>query len=163
MPAGYWYVVFGLVSFACMGIVHKMGDRWSASPLHISIIAMITASGLSFVVALGSAGHAATHIPLRIPLIALPFGACAGAGLWSFQSGLRYGRIATSWLLINLSAAVPTVLSICIYHETLSRRKVAILALIVTSLFLLWWDRKQDRARSTAAAAVLVEPAESRD
>ena len=64
--------------------------------------------------------------------------------LWLFQRGLRYGRIATSWLLINLSAGVPTVLSVVVYHESLSLRKTLVLLLIVLSLALLWWDRKQD-------------------
>ena len=94
--------------------------------------------------------HRARHyIPWKIavPLIALPFGACAAAALWLFQRGLRYGRIATSWLLINLSAAIPTVLSVVVYHEPMSSRKMSILLLVVISLVLLWWDRKQDRAK----------------
>ena len=41
----------------------------------------------------------------------------AAIALWLFQRGLRYGRIATSWLLINLSSAVPTALSVIVYHE----------------------------------------------
>ena len=79
-----------------------------------------------------------------MPLIAIPFGAGAALALWLFQRGLRYGRIATSWLLINLSAGVPTVLSVVIYHEPLSTRRISVLLLIVVSLALLWWDRKQD-------------------
>jgi EamA domain-containing membrane protein RarD len=82
-----------------------------------------------------------------VPLIALPFGGCAAAALWLFQRGLRYGRIATSWLLINLSAAIPTFLSVVVYREPLSLRKVSVLLLIMASLVLLWWDRKQDRAK----------------
>ena len=26
MPAGYWFMLFGLLSFAAMGIIHKLGD-----------------------------------------------------------------------------------------------------------------------------------------
>jgi drug/metabolite transporter (DMT)-like permease len=85
-------------------------------------------------------------------LIALPFGASAAAALWLFQRGLRYGRIATSWLLINLSAAIPTALSVVVYHEPLNLRKAGVLLLIVVSLLLLWWDRKQDLGKGEAAA-----------
>jgi EamA domain-containing membrane protein RarD len=92
----------------------------------------------------------------RVVLIALPFGASAAIALWLFQRGLRYGRIATSWLLINLSSAVPTALSVIIYHEPLTLKKASVLVLIVVSLLLLWWDRKQDREKEQRAGAPAV-------
>ncbi len=36
------------------------------------------------------------------------------------------------------------MLSVVIYHEPLSTRRISVLLLIVLSLALLWWDRKQD-------------------
>lgn len=147
MPVGYWLMIVALLSFAAMGIVHKIGDRYACNPLHIALFTMATSCVLSTVYVVVAQRATLSSWRTAVPLIALPFGACAAAALWLFQRGLRYGRIATSWLLINLSSAIPTVLSVIIYREPLSLRKVSVLVLIVASLLLLWWDRKQDRAK----------------
>ncbi len=151
MPDGYWFMLVGLVSFAAMGVIHKVGDRYTCSALNISLFTMATSCALSFIYAAISQPASLSSWNPRVPLIAVPFGACAAAALWLFQRGLRYGRIATSWLLINLSAAIPTVLSVVVYHEPLNLRKVCVMLLIVFSLLLLWWDRKQDRGKGQTA------------
>jgi drug/metabolite transporter (DMT)-like permease len=152
MPVGYWYMVMALFSFAAMGIIHKVGDRYSCNPLHIALFTMGTACVLSTTYVLVAHRESLSSWRTEVPLIALPFGACAAAALWLFQRGLRYGRIATSWLLINLSSAIATVLSVIVYREPMTLRKVSVLALIVASLVLLWWDRKQDRAKGQRPA-----------
>lgn len=152
MPVGYGFMLVALLSFAAMGIVHKIGDRYACNPLHIALFTMASACFLSIIYAVVAHQASLDSWKAAVPLIALPFGACAAAALWLFQRGLRYGRIATSWLLINLSAAIPTVLSVVVYHEPLNLRKVSVLLLIMTSLVLLWWDRKHDRAKSKQTA-----------
>ena len=132
----------GLLSFASMGILHKLGDRCKAQPLSIALLAMFTAFVGSFAYAALSPPHSLVTIPVRAVLLALPFGACTAMGLWLFQKGLRFGHIATSWLLINLSSAIPTGLSVIVYREALSPRKILVLCLVVVSLVLLWWDRR---------------------
>jgi EamA domain-containing membrane protein RarD len=134
----------GLVSFAAMGVIHKLGDRLKCNALNIALFTMATSCVFSLIFAAISQRASLSSWNLSVPLIAVPFGAAAAVALWLFQRGLRYGRIATSWLLINLSAGVPTVLSVVVYHEPLSPRKILVLLLIVLSLALLWWDRKQD-------------------
>jgi drug/metabolite transporter (DMT)-like permease len=134
-----------LFSFGAMGIIHKIGDRRSCNPLHIALFTMATACVLSVIYVAVLQRESLNSWKIAIPLIALPFGACAAAALWLFQRGLRYGRIATSWLLINLSAAIPTVLSVVVYREPMKPRKVAVLLLVAASMVLLWWDRRQDR------------------
>jgi drug/metabolite transporter (DMT)-like permease len=151
------YIVLGVVSFAGMGIVHKLGDRYSAKPLHIAFITMGTSCLLSFVLSFVAHSHPMQHLPAKVVVMAIPFGTAAAAALWFFQSGLRYGHIATSWLVINLSSAIPTVLSVCIYHESLSRRKLIVLVLIATSLILLWWDRRHGES---TAMSVVPDPVE---
>lgn len=144
MPAGYWFMIVGLFSFAAMGIIHKLGDRHACNALNIALFTMATSCVLSLIYTAVSQRASLSSWTFAVPLVALPFGASAAAALWLFQRGLRYGRIATSWLLINLSSGIPTILSVVIYREPLSLRKAAVLLLIVTSLVLLWWDRKQD-------------------
>lgn len=138
----YALMAAGLVCFAAMGIIHKLGDRFRAQPLGIAFIAMATATLVSLAASLLLQGDALRTIPLRAVLLALPFGASAAFALWLFQRGLRHGHIATSWLLINLSAGLPTLLSIVVYREALTLRKLLVLLLVIMSLLLLWWDRR---------------------
>jgi len=152
MATAYIFLLLGLLSFAAMGIIHKIGDRRHAQPLPIALYALVAAGVLSSVRVVGthalssgslSSGSLSSAFALPpILLIALPFGAAAGLSLWFFQRGLRYGSIATSWLLINLSAGLPAVLSVLVYREALGWKKVLVLGLIVLALLLLWWDRR---------------------
>jgi drug/metabolite transporter (DMT)-like permease len=70
---------------------------------------------------------------------------------------LRHGSIATSWLLINLSAGVPTVLSIVFYREAVGWKKALVLVLVVVSLLLLWWDRRVRDEQPDTATAITTE------
>jgi hypothetical protein len=74
-------------------------------------------------------------------------GSLALCALWSFQEGIKHGKIATSWLIINLSSAIPTVLSIVIYDEPINLKKVGILGMIVAAIVLVWLDRVEDLRR----------------
>jgi drug/metabolite transporter (DMT)-like permease len=142
MTTSYLFMAIGLLSFAAMGIVHKIGDRFDARPLPIALYALISAGLLSALRVLWTHAVSTTTLPPAILLIAIPFGSSAGLALWFFQRGLRDGSIATSWLLINLSAGVPTVLSVVFYREAVGWKKIMVLLLIVISLLLLWWDRR---------------------
>ena len=158
MTSPYLFVLIGLFSFAAMGVIHKLGDRLGGRPLPIAIYAVLAAGLISGVRAVATHSVAVHPLPPPILLIAIPFGIATGLSLWLFQEGLRYGRIATSWLLINLSAGVPTVLSIIFYHEALGAKKVAVLLLIVISLLLLWWDRRSaSEAEQAAETSVTTE------
>ena len=143
IPVAYLFMAGGLFSFAAMGVIHKLGDRNGAHPLGMTVVAMATAASASFLYALLFQMRAIQSMPPVAILIAIPFGASAAMGLWFFQQGLRHGRIATSWLLINLSAGIPTVLSLFFYHEALTRKKLGVFVLVIASLFLLWWDRRE--------------------
>jgi drug/metabolite transporter (DMT)-like permease len=83
----------------------------------------------------------------RALYLALTCGVIALCGIWAFQEGLKKGKIATSWLVINLSSAIPTVGSIVIYHEPVNLKKIAIVALIFVSIVLVWKDGLEDLRR----------------
>lgn len=151
MDNPYLYMLLGLASFAAMGIIHKLGDRFLCDSLLIAAVAMSVASLVSALNVIVLEKKSLAGVPPNVILIAVPFGISAALGLWLFQRGLRYGRISTSWLLINLSAAIPTVLSIIVYKEPLSLRRTLVLLMIVGSLLLLWWDRQKDRMKEAQA------------
>lgn len=141
MSSGYFFMLMGLLSFAMLGIFHKLADKFDADALNITLFAMGSAALITTFNVFFLAQAPSTRIPTAVFLIAVPFGIFASSGFWFFQRGLRFGNIATSWLLINLSSAVPTVLSTIIYQEPVSWRKVGALILVICSLLLLWWDR----------------------
>jgi drug/metabolite transporter (DMT)-like permease len=145
MNSGYLFMLLGLLSFATMGIFHKLADRYHADALRVTLFTMGFAALFATLSALwGTSGHL-LNVQSRVALLAIPFGVCASAGFWFFQRGLRFGKISTSWLVINLSSATPTLLSILIYREPVSPRKGLALAFVTLSLILLWWDRRQEQ------------------
>jgi len=87
---------------------------------------------------------------LDIPSIAWVTAAVCGflasLAILSFQHGVRYGKISTSWLVINLSMALPTVLSIMVYHEVITVRRAIGLLLAVATLIILWRERVREEA-----------------
>lgn len=83
--------------------------------------------------------------------MAVVFGVSSAIAILAFQEGIKYGPIATSWLIINLSSGVPTLGSIFIYHEEVNFRKAAALILVTVSMFLLWKDKKAAEAESQLA------------
>lgn len=147
MNPAYWLLLGSLLSFAAMGVVHKLGDNYKCNAMAVAVTTMGVAFLLSLLRATLAAPDWWQKLPLEAPLLAVPFGTCAALALWLFQKGLRHGKIVTSWLLINLSTAIPTVLSILVYREQLSLKKGFTLILIVASLVLLWWDRKSAEAK----------------
>ena len=97
---------------------------------------------------MGRVGPAAAVLPLPALLVAALCGTCATLAILNFQHAVRYGKISTSWLLINLSTAVPTVLSIVVYREHVSVKRAFGLGLATIALFLLWYERRQEERAS---------------
>jgi drug/metabolite transporter (DMT)-like permease len=85
--------------------------------------------------------------PAGVYGIAVLFGVSAVIGALALQNGIRYGKISTSWLIINLSAALPAAGSVLVYHEQVSPRKALALVLVAISVFLLWLDKNRDQAK----------------
>src|SRR5262249_14232710 len=138
---GYFLVFWSLFSYGVLGICHKLAERKHCRPQPLAAMLMLGGFlGMNLFVLLGN-GYA---IPARALYTALICGAIALCALWAFQEGIKHGKIATSWLIINLSAAIPTVASIVIYREPVSARKLGILSLIVVAIVLVWLDRLED-------------------
>ena len=87
------------------------------------------------------------HVPPALYAVAVPFGIMNGIGGIVFMAGVRFGKISTSWLIINLSAAIPAVGSIVLYHEPVSAKKLAVLGLAAIAVLLLWKDKQEDEKR----------------
>lgn len=141
---GYLLVFWSLFSYGALGICHKLAERSHCRPKVLAGMVFLSAFlGMNAFVLRGS-GYAIPRIPFYVAALC---GALALCALWTFQAGLRHGKIATSWLIVNLSSVIPTIGSILIYHEGVNLRKIGIVALIFVAIVLVWKDGLEDMRR----------------
>ena len=142
---GFLYIILSVAGFSLIAIAAKIADinRCRVMPLCALMYAWALLAASLFALHTGH-GLQAPGIVYRI---AVPFGVSSVIGLLAFQTGIRFGKVSTSWLVINLSAIIPTVGSIVIYREPVSARKVAVLVLVLASMLLLWKDKRVEDAR----------------
>jgi len=150
MGIGYLFMFGGLLAFSMMGVLHKLAEVWDCRPRMINVL--LFAWSTAFIcgyVALSPGVD--SHIPLNVATIATPSGLGAAIAILSFQSGIQYGKIATSWLIINLSTGLPTAASILLYGEKVDARKSIALVCMLGSMLLLWKDKKDQEEQARAA------------
>lgn len=143
MNLGYLYMVLSLTSFGLIGIFAKFADTRDCRPSAVYTLAYgwsMLFSALFVILFRGGS----FHVPGIVYVIALPFGVASAIGGIVFMAGIRYGKISTSWLIINLSAAIPAIGSILFYREPVNPRKIAVLLLAIVSMLLLWKDKQED-------------------
>ncbi len=144
---GFLYIVLSVAGFSLIAVGAKFADAGRCRPVPLCALmyawAML-AAGL-FALRAGQAFAA----PAAIYWIALPFGLSSVIGILALQTGIRYGNISTSWLIINLSAALPAAGSLILYHEPVSPRKLLVLLLVLVSVILLWLDKNREQAKET--------------
>lgn len=146
MSSGYIYLAAGLLSFSLLGIFAKIADLKRCRPAALYLIMCLSASLIAAVSAFAASSQAGRPPGIVIE-VALPFGALAALAGVALQAGIRYGKLATSWLIINLSAAVPTIGSVVLYHENISARRLIALMLMAVSVVLLWKDKQEDERK----------------
>lgn len=140
---GYFYMFLSLTSLGLIGIIAKFSDSRGCKPTAVFTLAYAWSLlfGILFVVFYLGADF---HVPKTVYAIALPFGVASVIGGIAFMAGIRYGKLSTSWLIINLSAALPAIGSIALYHEHVTVRKISVIALAIVSVFLLWKDKQSE-------------------
>lgn len=143
---GYLYMIMSLTCFGFIGICAKMADIRGCKPVAVYTLAYgwSLLFGAVFVVLFRGAHFL---VPPVVCAIALPFGVASVIGGMVFLAGIRYGKISTSWLIINLSAAIPAIGSVVLYHEQVNARKIAVVALAVVAVILLWKDKQSEEAK----------------
>lgn len=143
MTVGYMLLLLGLLAFGSLGIFHKIADHPQCRPKMIALILLFWGGVLTTLYT--AAFHArGLEFPTRVVLIGSGGGALAALALFAFQAGLRYGKISTSWLIINLATSVPILLSIFLFGERLNYGKAAGISLALAAIIMMWWDKKLD-------------------
>ena len=147
MPIGYVFLFGALVGFGLLGIFHKVADHPNCRPRMVTMLlllcgAVLTGLYTAFFDAKG------LHLPPKVLAIGAAGGMLASLALFAFQASLRFGKISTSWLVINLCVSVPVILSIVVYRERVTAGKAVGMLLVLIAILLLWWDKKKDLERS---------------
>ena len=135
-------LAFGaMAAYVVLGLLHKQADRAGCRPKQINIL-LFGWSALFSVILLLARGESLA-VPGNVWAIALPSGVCAATAILLFQIGVREGKISTSWLIINLSSAIPILISLVLYREKVGPKQLLALVAMLAALILLWLERKQ--------------------
>ncbi|HEX3717240.1 MAG TPA: EamA family transporter [Verrucomicrobiae bacterium] len=147
MNSGYLLLFAGLIAFGMLGIFHKVADHPQCRPKMIAVILFFW-GGILTAVYTAIANPRGLVFPRTVLLIGSFGGVVAALALFLFQTGLKYGKISTSWLIINLATCVPILLSIFLFGEKLNLGKITGMALALTAVIMLWWDKRTDLVKA---------------
>jgi drug/metabolite transporter (DMT)-like permease len=158
MRVGFLYMILSLTCFGAIGLLVKFANLRRCRPgaVYSWAYAWCVAFSAAFVMWLRGGQF---HVPAAVYAIAVPFGIMNAIGGIVFMAGVRFGKISTSWLIINLSAAIPAVGSVVLYHEPVNAKKLAVLALAAVAVLLLWKDKQEDEKRRPQQDRASEEPA----
>jgi drug/metabolite transporter (DMT)-like permease len=143
MTFGYLLLVGALMAFAVLGIFHKVADHPECRPGMIALALFFWGAiftGLD--TCLREPGG--LHFPPKVLAIGGAAGLFATLALFAFQTGLKFGKISTSWLVLNLSMSLPILVSIVFFGEKLNWIKMAGVAMVLLAILMLWFDKKTD-------------------
>jgi hypothetical protein len=151
----YSFLFLSVASFGMLGVMHKVADHRRCRPEAINLFIFLGAAVAMVVLSVWRyAFTGVLDLAAIIWITAAVCGLLASLATLSFQHGVRYGKISTSWLVINLSTGLPTALSILVYHEVVTVRRALGLLLAVVTLIILWIERAQEEAHLHAAGSL---------
>lgn len=145
---GLLFCFASAVSFGLLACVSKIAERkkCDASALVVSLLGWATLLMLLKSVTL----HSKTHLPAKAVPIAIVFGICGAVAYFAFQISIEIGKVTVGWLMMNLSAGVPAVVSIWVYHEKLTGLKVLAFSLAIVAVLLLFWGQTVEQRQGKA-------------
>lgn len=145
------FLLLAVISLGTMGVTHKVADHRGCRPEGVNFVLFLGAGVVMLGVTFWRLGPRILEIAPVAVLTAMTCGFLSSVAILSFQHGVRFGKISTSWLIMNLSTALPTVLSVLIYGEAVSARRALGLFLAVVALFILWLERKREESAGSLA------------
>lgn len=161
MNLGYLYLLLALTAFGTLGIFHKIADHPQCRPKMTALLLFFW-GGIFTVTYTGITAPQQLEIPGKVMAIGAGTGIIGALTLFVFQSALRYGKISTSWLIINLTSAVPVLLSIYLFKEKLNPAKGFGVLLVFAAIVMLWLDKRRDLQQADAARGESVLPVKSK-
>ena len=136
---GMLFCFLGAISFGLLGSALKAAERRKANAAGLVISAYAWPALIMLVRTLLL--KSGDHVPTSVYVIAVVFGICTAVASLAFQVSISIGKVTVGWLMMNLSAGVPVVVSIWMYHEKLTTLKVVAFGLVLVSIFFLSWGQ----------------------
>jgi drug/metabolite transporter (DMT)-like permease len=148
---GMLFCFLGAISFGLLGSALKAAERRKANAAGLVISAYAWPALIMLVRTLLL--KSGDHVPTSVYVIAVVFGICAAVASLAFQVSISIGKVTVGWLMMNLSAGVPVVVSIWMYHEKLTTLKVVAFGLVLVSIFFLSWGQVIEKRAIASTSA----------
>ena len=148
---GMLFCFLGAISFGLLGSALKAAERSKANAAGLVISAYAWPALIMLVRTLLL--KSGDHVPTSVYVIAVVFGICTAVASLAFQVSISIGKVTVGWLMMNLSAGVPVVVSIWMYHEKLTTLKVVAFGLVLVSIFFLSWGQVIEKRAIASTSA----------
>ena len=144
---GLLFCFLGALAFGALGSVSKVAERrhCAASGLVVGMCGWAALAMLIRTLMLPSG----FHIPAKVYPVAIACGVCAAVAYFAYQTSIQVGKVTVGWLMMNLSAGVPALVSIWVYHEKLTGLKIFALGLGLASVLCLFQGQRIDTLQAT--------------
>jgi drug/metabolite transporter (DMT)-like permease len=136
MRAGLIMCILGAISFGLLACVSKLAERNRCNPSALVVWLFAWAAAVMLAESVVHGGK--THLTWQIIVVGIAFGICAAVATYAFQVSIEIGKVTVGWLFMNLSAGVPALVSIWLYHEKFTPLKAVAFCLALTSLLCLF-------------------------
>lgn len=150
----------GALSFGLLGAVAKGAERRKVNAF--ALVAGCAGWGAIAMFGRTLAPGTGFSLPGKAAGLAILFGIFASVAFLAFQISISIGKVTVAWLMMNLSAGVPVVVSIWLYREQLTPLKLIAFGLAVLSLILLFRgyqaERREAKSPGMAVAAITPTP-----
>ena len=146
MSLGLFFCILGAVSFGLLGCVSKMAERRRCNSSAVVFWMICWAAIFTLVRTLTQ--KPIMHLSWPVVGLAVGFGFCSVIAFVAFQMSIEIGKVTVGWLFMNLSAGVPTLVSIALYGEKLTTLKSLAFCLALIALFCLFQGNRLE-ARDT--------------
>lgn len=71
-------------------------------------------------------------------------GICGAVACYAFLFSIGFGKLSVGWLMMNISSAIPAVVSVFIYGEKRTLLKILALGLVLLSLYFIFRGRRAE-------------------
>jgi drug/metabolite transporter (DMT)-like permease len=157
MNNGLMFCFLGAISFGLLGCASKFAERRNCQASAL----VVCLSGWAMLVMLVRTASLPSpfSLPMKAVVVAVVCGICAAVAYYSFQYSIGFGKVSVAWLMMNISSAIPAVVSVFVYGEKLTLLKVLALGLVLVSLYFIFRGR---RAEAQSEASSLPDQKQSR-
>jgi drug/metabolite transporter (DMT)-like permease len=148
MNTGIIFCLLGALSFGLLGCASKGAERRNCQTA--AFIVMVYVWALLVMLIRTVAGPTHISLPLKAVAVAIGCGACSAIAYYAFQFSIGFGKVAVGWLMMNVSAAIPAIVSLFVYGEKLTRLKIFAFGLAAVSLGFIYLGRRAEMPQESS-------------